>query len=174
MVARATGRLSERRALAAFSQCINIAIIMAKQVSLMFYLNKKKRVEEEDTPLPSSAESTQPSSSDSLTHKKASQALVAAAACSLAAVSVLSPGQPDAGLPADLTAIDEPPSQPNLKVFPCTFKNGKSRSFSSKWYGQFSWLEYSVTKDATFCKMCRHFPSAADSPFAREGLRMLN
>lgn len=84
---------------------------MAKQVSLMFYLNKKKRVEEEDTPLPSSVESTQPSSSDSLTHKKASQALVAAAACSLAAVPVLSPGQPDAGLPADLTAIDEPPSQ---------------------------------------------------------------
>ncbi|CAM4658849.1 unnamed protein product [Leuciscus chuanchicus] len=53
--------------------------------------------------------STQPSSSDSLTHKKASQALVAAAACSLAAVPVISPGQRDAGLPADLTAIDEPP-----------------------------------------------------------------
>uniref|UniRef100_A0A8C9YWK2 TTF-type domain-containing protein n=1 Tax=Sander lucioperca TaxID=283035 RepID=A0A8C9YWK2_SANLU len=130
---------------------------------------KKARVEEEDSPLPPSTKSTQPSSSDSLTHKKPSQALVAAAACSVAAVLVLSPGQPDAGLPADLTAIDEPPSQPNLKVFPCTVKNGKSRNFSSKWYGHFSWLEYSVIKDAIFCKMCRHFPSVAGSPFATEG-----
>ena len=61
-------------------------------------------------PLPPSTESTQPSSSDSLTHKKASQVLVVAATCSLAAVPVLSPGQPDVDLPADLTAIDEPPN----------------------------------------------------------------
>ena len=73
------------------------ATIMAKQLSLMCYL-KKARVEKEDTLLPSSTESTQPSSSDSLTHKKARQVLAAAASCSL------STGHPDAGLPADLTA----------------------------------------------------------------------
>lgn len=144
---------------------------MAKQVSLMCYF-KKARVEGEDSPLPPSTESTQPSSLDSLAHKKPSQVPVAAAACSVA-VPVLSPGQPDAGFPADLTAIDEPPSQPNLKVFPCAVKNGKSRSFASKWYGQFPWLEYSVIKDAIFCKMCRHFPSAADSPFATERLELI-
>jgi len=67
---------------------------------VLFEKKKKARVEKEHTQLPSSTESTQPSSSDSLTHKKASQVLVAAASCSLVAVPVLFPG-----LPADLTAI---------------------------------------------------------------------
>jgi len=73
------------------------ATIMAKHLSLICYL--KKQHLKKKTPLPSSTESTQPSSSDSLTHKKAIQVLAVAASCSL------SPGQPDAGLPADLTAI---------------------------------------------------------------------
>nr|XP_055043501.1 GTPase IMAP family member 9-like [Misgurnus anguillicaudatus] len=56
------------------------------------------RVEEDDTPLPPSAESYQPSSSNSSTPKVASQALVApVASYSLAADPVRSPGQTDTG-----------------------------------------------------------------------------
>ena len=71
---------------------------------------KKPRLEEEDTPLPPSPESTQHSSSDSLAHSQ-----VSPAACSPA--PLLSPSQPAAGLPADLSAIDEPPSQPSYDSY---------------------------------------------------------
>uniref|UniRef100_A0A3B4X175 TTF-type domain-containing protein n=1 Tax=Seriola lalandi dorsalis TaxID=1841481 RepID=A0A3B4X175_SERLL len=36
-----------------------------------------------------------------------------------------------------------------------------TRSFSAKWYSKFQWLEYSISRDAVFCKPCRHFPEAA-------------
>jgi len=68
---------------------------MAEQSSLMCYL-KKASIEEEDTPLPSSIELTQPSYSDSLAHKNGNDS---PAACP--SVPVLSPSQPDVGLPAD-------------------------------------------------------------------------
>lgn len=58
------------------------------------------RVEEQDTLLAPSIDSTQPSFSDSLSYKK-----VSSAAWSLA--PVLSSGQSDTDLPADLSAIDE-------------------------------------------------------------------
>jgi len=60
-----------------------------KTIFFSVLFEKKARVEEEDTPLPLSTKSTQTSSSDSLTHKTASQVLAVAASCSL------SPGQPD-------------------------------------------------------------------------------
>ena len=122
------------------------ATTMAKQSSLMCYV-KKTRLEEEDTPLPPSPESTQHSSSDSLAHSQ-----VSPATCSPA--PLLSPSQPAAGLPADLSAIDEPPSQPSLNVFPCTVKNGKSRCFSSKWYGQFSRFHACYVGLCLFATLC--------------------
>lgn len=55
----------------------------------------------------------------------------------------------------DLGTIDGFPSRPILKNFPDT--NG--RKFVSKWYSEFSWLEYSIMLDRVFCFACRHFNS---------------
>lgn len=48
------------------------------------------------------------------------------------------------------------PCQP-LIHFPVSYFSGKARSFNSDWYKQYSWLEYSVQKDAAFCFPCRLF-----------------
>lgn len=50
------------------------------------------------------------------------------------------------------------PCQPIIK-FPITNFSGKGRSFNPEWYKQYSWLEYSVIKDAAFCFPCRLFVS---------------
>jgi len=77
-------------------------------VCLICFPNKMELLKQESLPrkvigcygcLGFRQENSQPSSSESLTHKKSSQVLVADASCSL------SPGQPDASLPANLTAI---------------------------------------------------------------------
>ena len=52
------------------------------------------------------------------------------------------------------------PVQPHVK-FPSTAYGTKKRSFSSDWYRKYSWLEYSVEKDAVFCYACRIFGSAS-------------
>ena len=46
------------------------------------------------------------------------------------------------------------PIQPSLKSYP---KDYDSRSFNEEWYRRFSWLEYSVERDAVFCFPCRYF-----------------
>ena len=33
----------------------------------------------------------------------------------------------------------------------------QQRSFNKSWMDYYSWLEYSVAKDAAFCFACRHF-----------------
>ncbi|XP_073714131.1 polymeric immunoglobulin receptor-like [Misgurnus anguillicaudatus] len=85
---------------------VNVAKVSLGHLQTPVELNDAEpttaRVEEDDTPLPPSAESYQLSSSDSSTHKAASQArwwrrLPPVAACSLAAVPVRSPGQTDTG-----------------------------------------------------------------------------
>uniref|UniRef100_A0A667Y2X2 TTF-type domain-containing protein n=1 Tax=Myripristis murdjan TaxID=586833 RepID=A0A667Y2X2_9TELE len=162
----------ERSPKAGVCLCPKPVSTMAKQCSLLRFF-KKPRVEEEDVAPPRASESTLPHSSDSCydNSDKANASIATVAGCDQPVAS--SPEQHDSlgCAPVDLSAIDEPPSQPNLRLFPCTVKNGKSRSFSSKWYAQFSWLEYSVAKDAIFCKICRHFPNGADGggPFAKQG-----
>ena len=51
----------------------------------------------------------------------------------------------------------------------------KKRSFNPDWYTSYSWLEYSVQKDATFCFACRHFSmgdcSRAEETFTKSGCR---
>ena len=64
----------------------------------------------------------------------------------------------EAAAPSDLSSIDEPQTQPTLARFPTTLIMGKLRSFSTTWYNEFNWLEYSKSRDAIFCKYCRHFP----------------
>lgn len=48
------------------------------------------------------------------------------------------------------------PCQPHI-TFPVTMFSGKARSFNPEWYKKYSWLEYSVAKDAAFCFPCRFF-----------------
>ena len=44
--------------------------------------------------------------------------------------------------------------RPELKVYP---KNVEGNKFKKHWYTDFSWLEYSKSKNAAFCFVCRHF-----------------
>ena len=46
------------------------------------------------------------------------------------------------------------PAQPRLSIYPI---NRQNRSFQSKWYMDYSLLEYSVQNDACYCYICRHF-----------------
>ncbi|CAM4467244.1 unnamed protein product [Leuciscus chuanchicus] len=76
----------------------------------------------------------------------------------------------DVTAPSDLSTIDDPVTQPKLSSFPVTTIAGKGRSFNARWYEKFPWLEYSISRDAVFCKPCRHFPEAAtESRFIKTG-----
>ncbi|KAI6658767.1 Zinc finger MYM-type protein 1-like [Oopsacas minuta] len=65
------------------------------------------------------------------------------------------------------------PKQPRIK-FPTTKFGEKLRSFNPDWYKTYSWLEYSVNRDAAYCFPCRWFSSRLnrpDAPFTRVGSR---
>lgn len=66
--------------------------------------------------------------------------------------------QPSSALPEDLSALHEPATQPDLKEFPRTVINGKARSFSAKWYKEFRFLEYSISRDAIFLQSLSPLP----------------
>ena len=51
------------------------------------------------------------------------------------------------------------PVQPTNVKFPVTFYSKKPRSFRAAWFRSFSWLEYSVKRDAAFCYACHLFGS---------------
>jgi len=58
----------------------------------------------------------------------------------------------------DLSAIDDPAAtQPKLIKYPQTLFGQKKRSSAAHWYDKYTFLEYSISKDSVFCKMCRHF-----------------
>ena len=69
------------------------------------------------------------------------------------------------------------PSQPVLQNYPLTSFSGKKRCFNSGWYSSYSWLEYSVDKDACYCYPCRFFSlseaasSNAKDTFTKVGFR---
>ncbi|KAF3844362.1 hypothetical protein F7725_007525, partial [Dissostichus mawsoni] len=52
---------------------------------------------------------------------------------------------------------EEPPVQPNLKLFPRTLMGDRRRSFKADWYKIHPWLEYSKMSDSAHCYACRHF-----------------
>ena len=65
-------------------------------------------------------------------------------------------------LPSDIALTsDSFPTQPANISFPSTIMGCKKRSFNPEWYREYSWLEYSIEKDAAFCFACRFFGSAA-------------
>lgn len=52
------------------------------------------------------------------------------------------------------------PAQPKLTMYPTT--NG--RRFSIKYYQLYEWLEYSISLDALYCFVCRHFAASITAP----------
>ncbi|KAL6490055.1 hypothetical protein MHYP_G00004000 [Metynnis hypsauchen] len=62
------------------------------------------------------------------------------------------------------------PVQPVLKVFPKTQHGNRKRAFNESWYRDYTWLEYSISRDSVFCYACRHFslPNAPSSVFRTE------
>ena len=46
------------------------------------------------------------------------------------------------------------PHQPKKDVYPPSGEEGHKRRFQYHWFGAFSWLEYSPSKDAVFCFPC--------------------
>lgn len=57
----------------------------------------------------------------------------------------------------DLGTLQTGPRQPILEKYPLTKVGTQNRSFSSKYFRQYSWVEYSVHVDAVFCFCCRLF-----------------
>ena len=57
----------------------------------------------------------------------------------------------------DLSAIDEPATQPKLKQYPISVFGHEARSFSLYWYRKYAFLHYRRSKDTVFCKMCQQF-----------------
>ena len=57
----------------------------------------------------------------------------------------------DASLPSDLSGKDESKVVPDkVFTFPTKAIGGKLRSCAHQWFQDYSWLEYSVEKDAVF------------------------
>jgi len=63
--------------------------------------------------------------------------------------------------PQDLSSSkNNHPAQPKLTMYPTT--NG--RHFSIKYYQLYEWLEYSISLDALYCFVCRHFAASITAP----------
>ena len=76
--------------------------------------------------------------------------------------------------PSDLGGIGASPTRPKGINFPTTNFSGKNRSFNAKWYDEFDWLEYSISRDAAFCYPCRMFTAGrgkSESTFTVVGFR---
>ncbi|OCT92858.1 hypothetical protein XELAEV_18015924mg [Xenopus laevis] len=72
----------------------------------------------------------------------------------------------------DLGTTITGPSQPYLTVYPKTVFGKQNRSFTSEYFKNFSFLEYSKQLDAMFCFTCRHFASSIkDSAFTEKGIK---
>ncbi|KAL4126637.1 hypothetical protein QTP88_010849 [Uroleucon formosanum] len=59
--------------------------------------------------------------------------------------------------PADLGDLNTGPKQPVLQFRKLTRFGSQNISFCSKYYSEYDWLEYSISKDLAFCFCCRHF-----------------
>ncbi|XP_065318894.1 uncharacterized protein LOC135926889 [Gordionus sp. m RMFG-2023] len=59
----------------------------------------------------------------------------------------------------DLGTKTPKPIQPILSAYPCTGLGKDRRCFQPQWYKSFTWIEYSITRNAIFCFPCRNFPT---------------
>lgn len=63
--------------------------------------------------------------------------------------------------PQDLSSSkNDHPAQPKLTMYPTT--NG--RRFRIKYFPLYEWLEYSISLDALYCFVCRHFAASITAP----------
>ena len=53
--------------------------------------------------------------------------------------------------------VEDQPLQPRHHRFPYTYILNKSWSFNPSWFDKYTWLEYSIAKDAAFCYACQFF-----------------
>ncbi|CAI6365209.1 unnamed protein product [Macrosiphum euphorbiae] len=58
---------------------------------------------------------------------------------------------------SDLGNLATGPCRPVLNIYKQTRFGSQNRSFSSQWYKQYTWLEYSMKSNAAFCYACRMF-----------------
>uniref|UniRef100_A0A1X7U5F5 TTF-type domain-containing protein n=1 Tax=Amphimedon queenslandica TaxID=400682 RepID=A0A1X7U5F5_AMPQE len=66
-------------------------------------------------------------------------------------------------LPNDIAQLkSDSPHQPSGIAFPVPMFGSSIRCFQSSWYGDYSWLEYSIERDAVYCFSCRFFGIAAN------------
>ena len=72
------------------------------------------------------------------------------------------------GLPQDLSSKGEPRKcQPANYVYPQKKVHKEMRAFSQHWHSTYEWLEYSESRDAVYCKVCRHFAKSLSAYSAR-------
>ncbi|KAL4119197.1 hypothetical protein QTP88_012041 [Uroleucon formosanum] len=58
---------------------------------------------------------------------------------------------------SDLGNLATGPYRPVLNAYKQTRFGSQNRSFSSEWYKQYTWLEYSMKSNAAICYVCRMF-----------------
>lgn len=63
--------------------------------------------------------------------------------------------------PTDISKFGEPLVRRDFSNV--SFPKTESRSFQPKWMDKYSWVEYSVERDAIFCYACRQYPSSSST-----------
>lgn len=127
-----------------------------------FVVKLEPKVKEVHVPLKSDSENDSINKRPRLEEPQQSQQLHSGIDMRPTSTSNINTGLPDKTSAAPPVIIDisidcsSGPTQPRTN-FPRRVISGNSRSFKSIWYDKFSWLEYSITKDAVFCFYCRHF-----------------
>jgi hypothetical protein len=80
--------------------------------------------------------------------------------------------------PIDLSQLPtDVPTQPLMRNYPAHIIGHKARRFNRKWYDEHKWLEYSISTDAAYCSVCRHFAGTGilcSDTFIKTGFRSWN
>lgn len=77
--------------------------------------------------------------------------------------------------PSDLSlSANQAPVQPKDISFPKHAIGLTYRAFNPAKYESFKWIEYSVSEDAVFCHVCRHFGKSKSGHFISVGFRSWN
>ena len=88
--------------------------------------------------------------------------------CSIETASIMLDFDTDPSITYEFS-IESRPIRPIMVQYP---PNGKGNDLKPKWYNDYSWLEYSKSKNAVFCFVCRHFAdknSKTETTYTKEG-----
>ena len=106
---------------------------------------------------------SEPESTDSVDPQSSSTVLDSQLSSDSSSIiaSAGSENDPSITLPVDShtrnVRICQGPHQPRLSKYKVAVHNRKARSFCSKWYDMYKWLEYSPKVDKMYCFTCRVF-----------------